>query len=277
MRALNAKKLGSERGTTLVELLVAMVAGMVVLMVLFGILDVTAHQTSRTVSRVAATQQARTATARIQQLLNSSCTGAGNPILAGSNADQLRFLTAYGSDPQPIPERHVITYTSGTHGSLVDQTDTNPNSTEYTDPATVWQTLSSTRTLLGDVDRQPSQPVFQYFGYETPVDSAGRAYIDQHGNPYSMLLDGTETMPSDARHAVTLASAANETPANAVTPAADVSKAAEVLVKFVAYPGEGNDVDPQSLDAGATVNDAISLRLTPPANHAGSDTESPCA
>jgi type II secretory pathway component PulJ len=279
MRALGSKRLVSERGTTLIELLVAMSAGMVVFTALFGILDVTAHQTSRVISRVAATQQARTATSRLEQLLNSSCTGAGNPILTGSNANQIIFLTAYGSDPQPVPEKHVITYTPGgsTHGTLVDQTYTNPNSTDYSNPSTVWATLASTRTLLGDVDRDPGQPVFGYFGYETPHDSSGQAYIDQHGNTYSMLLDGTETMPPDARHAGSLASAAGETPTPAVVPVADVGLTAEVLVKFVAYPSDGNDVDPNSVDAGATVNDAISLRLTPPANHAGTDTEQPCA
>jgi hypothetical protein len=274
---------GAERGTTLVELLVILAAGMIVFTALFTILDVTGNQTSRVISRVDATQQARTAIAKLEGQLNSSCTGTGTPIQPESTSDTLVFYTAYGSDPQPIPQRHVVTYTqnaNGTHGSLVED---NYTTTDTVAPFSSWS-LASTDNLLGDVAQDGSKPVFQYFGYETPVDSSNRAYLDQNNNQYLMLLDGTENMPSDAKHA-SGTSAGGETPYNAFTPLGfpngtldtNAAKAAEVQISFVAYPNGSGEDNPNFSTSGATINDTVGLRLTPPANHAGSDTETPCA
>ena len=64
-----------ERGFTLVEMMVAVLAGTVVMGALFAILDLTLRQTSRTITQVDATQRARTAMESIETELHSACVG----------------------------------------------------------------------------------------------------------------------------------------------------------------------------------------------------------
>ena len=91
-------RLAGQRGFTLVELLVGMVAAMVVSSGLFTILDVTLHQTTRTQSRVDATQRARNALETIENEMHSACVEHRViPIRQGSTASSVIFLSQYGN------------------------------------------------------------------------------------------------------------------------------------------------------------------------------------
>ena len=98
----------AEQGTTLIELLVAMVTAIVVLGALVAILDFSLNQESRTADKVQADQIGRISMSTIIQELHSSCTGFGataiqapstTPVapLHSTNALNLWFLSSYGN------------------------------------------------------------------------------------------------------------------------------------------------------------------------------------
>jgi prepilin-type N-terminal cleavage/methylation domain-containing protein len=273
-RGLPYDALASERGFTLVELLVTLVAGLATFSALLAILDVTMSGTSRVTSRVNATQESRTALAHIENELHSSCVGdLTAPIQPGSDDNTLSFVNGYGSAPTVTPVQHTIAY-DATNKTLTETTGAN------------------TTTLLGNVDQAGTTPVFQYFAFEVPRDSPGRTgtpYLDPSGNQYQMLLDGDSTLPSGA----TLNGnpvAPNTIPANSPLPLGplplsdsdiystnDAAMAAGVLINLRVYPSGGNDVNPNTSGASATVTDMIVMRLTPVANHDGGSPDlSPC-
>ena len=78
--------LRSEEGFTLIELLVTMVAGIVVLMALLTIMDVTLQSTTRAFSQVDANNRARPAFTSIENELHSACfADEETPIQSGSS------------------------------------------------------------------------------------------------------------------------------------------------------------------------------------------------
>jgi Tfp pilus assembly protein PilW len=109
--------LGDSRGFSLIELLVAMTAGIVVLIVLFSILDVSTTQTAHTENEVAANQLGRTAMTSMISELNSACIYSGfAPVYAGSNGSKLIFENAYSSQAVPSSATvHEILWSSSEH------------------------------------------------------------------------------------------------------------------------------------------------------------------
>jgi prepilin-type N-terminal cleavage/methylation domain-containing protein len=276
--------LASERGFTLIELLVTLSAGLVVFTAVFAVLDVTIHQSTRITSRADATQQGRSALASIEQDLSTSCVGSdASPIIGGtggSTSTRLVYISGYGDDPTVIPVKHQITFTPGgqTHGTLVDQR----YAAGGTGPNWTW-TPTNQKLLLSDVDQTPTAPMFQYFAFEQP-QSGGASYLDPGGHPFSMLLDGISPLPSEA----TLGGA--PVPSNTVPPkkpltfgssgeltTADAAGTAEVIINLIAYPGGGNDLDPNLSSSADTISDAVNMRLTPAPNHDTGQEVLPCA
>jgi len=158
-----------ERGFTLVELLVAMAGGIVVASALFTILDVTLRETTRTFSRVDATQRARTALETIGNQMRSGCVeNRVVPIHEGSTGTSVSYWSAYGNSVSVTPEKHTIAYDSGS-GKLIDTTY--PVSGGF---APNWQaspTPSRTNTLLTNVAPVPGVPIFQYYSLEPGAPS----------------------------------------------------------------------------------------------------------
>jgi Tfp pilus assembly protein PilW len=87
---------GDERGFTLVEVLVAMVTGIIVSLALFAILDFSTKQAARVSESAQATQIGRTAMTHVVDELHSACLSAAFvPVKAGSNASKLVFVNGY--------------------------------------------------------------------------------------------------------------------------------------------------------------------------------------
>ncbi|HEX5928975.1 MAG TPA: hypothetical protein VFY48_06245 [Solirubrobacterales bacterium] len=87
-----------ERGTTLIEVMVATATGMVVLFALTMMVLVTMHSSARVSARVDATRNARLSISRITEQLRSSCVAPRiAPVLAGSTGNSLRFIHQRGS------------------------------------------------------------------------------------------------------------------------------------------------------------------------------------
>ena len=150
----------SERGFTVVELLVSLASFLILFGAIGAIATVAMHNQDRISDRVSANQRARPVMARIIDQLHSSCiAGRVAPVLAGSTGTSISFLSRSGSSVTPTPDRRVLTL-SGT------------TLTETVYPATSGQpptwTFSATpslnRTLMTDVTA-PGGVVFRYYDY----------------------------------------------------------------------------------------------------------------
>lgn len=263
-----------EQGFTLVEMLVVMLAGTIVMIALFTILDVTLSQTSHTFTRVDATQRIRPVLENLENELHSACVGTGvTPIQAGSTNTSLAFLSQYGSAPNPTPVWHVVSL-SGTN--LIDTqysvTGTAPNWAQGSQ-------VGQPTTLLSNV----LSLTFQYFAYQEVSNGSGGYYTDGAGNPYMILEDGANAVPGTS-----YTPAPNPLPASSTTPlsSTNAQSTAEVSISLTAGASansgevgtqERTYTNPSTNDIPVTVNDAIVLRFTPAPNHAiGGTAFGPC-
>ncbi len=151
-------RLEDERGTTLVELMVGLAAGMVVLAALSMVLIVAMRTTARVSARVDATQRARVVLTQVTEELHSACIEPKlAPVLSASNEAQLVFVHAASgtaSAVAPTPLTSVIRLEKGT----LEQEDI---------PATG---AATKRTLLTKVSPGASNgAVFTYYVYSNGV------------------------------------------------------------------------------------------------------------
>jgi type II secretory pathway component PulJ len=245
-----------EDGFTLPELLVSMIAGLVVVGALFTIMDVTLHQTSRTYTKLDATQRARPTMEAIENELHSACVGGNtSPIQSGSDANNLIFVTQYGTAASPVPQWHQISYSAGAKTlteSVYAVTGAAPNWARGAQ-------VGGTRTLLTNVQQQlagtpaTAQNVFQYFAYEP-------AYKDSSGNTDMIVLDGLNTVPG-----ATTFPNPDPLPASPLS-ATDAPSTVEVLINMVVGASGARGLNPALSGVNDTVTDAVLLRLTPPDN-----------
>lgn len=138
----------SEDGYSLTELMVAAGAGMMVLLVLFAMFDLSWKSSAKVTQRVDANARAKPAIQNLMNDLHSACTGpAIAPLLPGSTDNQLRFQSATGGGVAPTPQKHTVTYENGglTERIYNATSGANPNWTYSATP-------SSTRILLEGVD-----------------------------------------------------------------------------------------------------------------------------
>jgi type II secretory pathway pseudopilin PulG len=90
-------RLSGERGMTLVELMAAMVVGMIVLFALFAIVDNAVHQQARAVDRVEANAGGRLGMDRISQQLGSRvCLSRTQGSLVSADDNQVEFFASLG-------------------------------------------------------------------------------------------------------------------------------------------------------------------------------------
>jgi len=167
-------RLADERGFTLVELLVAMVVGMVVIFGALAIMDGTWRVQARTQDNVDATDRGRVAMDRITQQLDSRvCLNSATPAqgsLVTATDSQIEFYASVTSDTAPrlVVERRRMTYRPGTSDILLESwTGTAPP--PATPPA---NTTTPTRRVVvaGGVAPVVGTPIFRYYAPEgTPA------------------------------------------------------------------------------------------------------------
>src|ERR1700691_5171216 len=88
--------LRSEQGTSLMEMLVAMLSATVIMIAMIGFLIFTTTQTSRVSERVETDRLGRMAMARITDELHSSCTGFGANAIQGPSTTPETPLDSIG-------------------------------------------------------------------------------------------------------------------------------------------------------------------------------------
>jgi len=258
--------LGSEAGFTLVELLAAMTAGMVVLGALVTIMTVTLQSTTRTFTRLDAAGRVRPVFEAIENEVHSACfAGEETPVQAGSGPNALIFLSSTGNAATPTPVWHEIDYNPAPANTLVD-TSYQTSSSEVSG-SLVWTrgSLQGSRTLLTNVTAATSISPFQFFAYQLAPGT------DAAGNTYMILPDGMAPIPG------TSTTVYNPLAPGASLSATQAASAAEVLITLVVGPTGHNLQNTNLANTGITVTDAVGFRLTPAANHVGNGaTFSPC-
>jgi Tfp pilus assembly protein PilW len=161
-----------QRGTTLIELMVATAAGMVIMFAITTVIVVTLHSSARVSARVDATQRGRIVISRIIEQLHSACILPEiAPIQEKSTGTSLRFVHQTGSGVALTPILSVITLSGGTLKEFDYKATAGPL------PAWAFETSAyQTRTLLTKVGPiLPSSSIFSYYTYSngTLVQQSG--------------------------------------------------------------------------------------------------------
>ena len=156
--------LSGEQGITVVELVVAIAAGLAVLIGSFTMLNGTLRGAARTSQRVDANQRGRPVLTRIMDELHSVCVAPGiPPVLPGSSDNSITFLHKASGEVEPKPDMRVITLSAGTLSETVYPylSGSSPN---Y-----AFNTSSTTTRLLTNVGagvvNGAAVPLFRYYGY----------------------------------------------------------------------------------------------------------------
>ncbi len=250
--------LRDERGFTLVELLVATLAGIIVTTATSAVVIASVHFSSNFGNRVDANQEGRVAMEKITQALDSSCVATGvTPLVgtpvptgmvggaaSGSDASDAVFYSSLSDTPTIEPNEVEISLV-GTAPSqqLVMYTYTNSNTAGTAPPWTFSTTPSPSGgfVLLPDAAQATINgavvPVFQYYGYT----SSGAIST----TPYAVPLS-----------------------------AANAATTAEVTVSFEALPSN-KGANLSAKGAGANISDSVVLKLTP-ASSAPNGSNTPC-
>lgn len=259
-------RLGDERGFTLVELLTTMVAGVVVLLALGTIMDVTLRETTRSFTLVDATDRTRPVFEQLENNLHSACfADEQTPIQVGSNANTLIYMSSYGNGATPTAVWHQVTYSPAPTATLTDTTYSTSYSVIAGIPTWSRGALQATKTLLTNVAQTGTTPVFQYFAYQTAPGT------DAAGNQYEILPDGTAPVPG------TSTTVFNPLAPGGSLSTTQASSAAEVIVTLTVGPAGGFNENTNLAHVGQSVSDSIAFRFTPAANHEGDGaTFSPC-
>jgi type II secretory pathway pseudopilin PulG len=165
-------ELDGESGITLIELMVAMAAGVIVMAAITTAMLFTIRDTGRVTSHVEANQRARVAMTRVVRELNSACFFPQvTPVMEGSDGDTLIFLRANGEEGEKVAPTPVRSEIELLEGDLV-QRDTNPSS--GTGKTWTFPTAPGAEEVLLQSVSPVSEtaPIFSYYTYENGQISA---------------------------------------------------------------------------------------------------------
>jgi Tfp pilus assembly protein PilW len=238
-------RLRSEHGFTLMETLVAMVAGILVAFAATMLLRVSLEQTERASDYVQASQLGRTALTRIVDELNSACLRSGfAPVQAKSTPEKLIFYAAFSKEPE-IPNSqiqfHEIEWVSAS-GNLYDAKTvvTGTSGTEYTHSATVPKVLIGTH-----IAKNEPEPIFRYYEYNTAATSSTETGVAPFKEIKLAAKEGLSTTQAE--------------------------EVASVQISFRALPTNGKVGAGRSLDLRSQVTFAFSAPIAEP-----TITDQPC-
>jgi Tfp pilus assembly protein PilW len=184
---MNDLDLNDESGMTLIELIVATAAGVLVMFGVVMAFIVTMRETDRVSSHVDANQRARTTMYKVIDQLHSACVAAQiAPVQTGSSGTSLNFIHQSGSAVSLTPVLSKISL-SGTTLSQSDYAATGGSTPTWTFSGTP----TSTRTLMTNVSPISGSSIFNYYAYSggqisstpltTPLSSTDAAKTVQVG------------------------------------------------------------------------------------------------
>jgi type II secretory pathway pseudopilin PulG len=151
-----------QRGFSIVELLVASSAALIVMSALVMMIGTTLRSQDRITRRVDANQRARPVMTALVQDLHSSCVAPRvTPILAGSTGTSIMFLSKRSSAVSPTPELHTVSL----GGTTLREKIQTPTSWSAPGPAPSWNAPFTDRILLTNISA-PGGVIFRYYSFE---------------------------------------------------------------------------------------------------------------
>jgi prepilin-type N-terminal cleavage/methylation domain-containing protein len=225
-----------EDGFTLVEMVVALAAGLVVLGALFSVIDVSLKHSTAVQDRVQANQLGRIAMTKMVDELHSACLSPGfTPVQSGSKDTELVFVNSYGPEAILVKaSEHKIVFDSSAK-TLTDKSYPSNGGSwpKFTFAST--PTPSSGTLLASNVSQtEPggkAVPVFRYYKYATASGS-------------------TEALPLNT---------INETPLTTPLTSTTAAEAASVQISF---HSEANDHN--TLNRGVDLNAQMTFSFSVP-------------
>ena len=209
--------MSGERGFTVVELLVAITAGMAVLFGSFAMLNTTLRSSARTEQRVDANQRGRPVMTRIMDELHSVCVSPNlAPIYAGSDGNSITFLHKTGTAVAPNPDKRTISIIPGPLWTLSESvapyvSGSAPNY-NFGTPTTTRLLTNVGSASIGNT----TVPLFRYYRFNgtaidptpltTPLSAADAARVVQV--TVSFAVSPTKTRVVESNTAVTLTNSA---------------------------------------------------------------------
>ena len=176
--------MSSQRGFTLVELLVAMAMSTVIILGASTIIISSLDATQQVTQRTSTLGEARTGLETLLGQLNSGCLVDGvSPVLAStttgispavsSDASHLVFVSGNGDSGTATPTEHVVTVSNG---ALIDSAYTYAGNTASIATPSAWTFHTNTSQVLNLAEHVTtgSGPMFTYYAYsnyQTSTDS----------------------------------------------------------------------------------------------------------
>ncbi len=237
--------LADESGFSLIELLVAMISGIVVTFALFAVLNITTDQASRLTNYAQATQQGRLAMTKIVDALHSACVTNGfTPIVTGSGESELLFVNAY-SEQAVIPKEAF-------HKQKIVWSKAAETLTDYSYPAV----------------KEISWPNFEYSGTASPstgVVLARNVTQTETGGKKVPVFQYFAYTAESSESATTGLSTLSTEPLKVPLTEKTAPTAASVLVTFNAGPNEGTTaIGAQGKGVSAGEQTQVTLSFTVP-------------
>ncbi len=159
-------RLRDPRGFTLIEALVAMIAGTIVLFALVVILEITINQTSRIDETAQVNQAGRTTMTKIVDEMQSACLETKfAPIQAKSTEDSIRFAAAF-TEKADIAYSEAAIHKIEWSPTAETLTESKYAGTSGENGKIVFsETPESTTTRLGEKITRGAVPIFRYYKY----------------------------------------------------------------------------------------------------------------
>jgi type II secretory pathway pseudopilin PulG len=248
--------LADEGGFSLIELLVAMITGIVVTFALFAILNISTNQASRLTNYAQATQQGRLAMTKIVDALHSACVTNGfAPIEIGSGESELLFVNAY-SEEAVIPK------------------------TQFNKQKIVWSKEAQTLTDYSyPAVKEISWPNFEYSGTANPstgVVLARNVTQTETGGKKVPIFQYYAYTSESTESATTGLNTLQKEPLKAPLTEATAPTAASVLITFNAGPNDGTTaIGAQGKGVSAGEQTQVTLAFTAPISNE-KDVDAPC-
>jgi Tfp pilus assembly protein PilW len=205
---MNHRLIEDESGMTLIELLVATAAGVVVMFGVVLAVIVTLRETDRVASHVDANQRSRTTMYKVIDELHSACVASQfAPVQTGSTGTSLSFIHKSGSAVALTPVLSTVSL-SGTTLSQSDYTPTGGSAPTWTFSGTP----SSTVQLMTGVNPLSGSSIFSYYAYSngqvsstpltTPLSSTDAAKTVQVSVAFNVAPTKTQIVDPNAPTAI---------------------------------------------------------------------------
>jgi type II secretory pathway pseudopilin PulG len=210
-------RLRSESGFSLIELLAALMIGMIVVLAAFDLLDSGLAVSGQVSARTDASQRGRGAIDDITRQVRSQVCVNGEAPVTSATATQVTF-TFDLSNGTTVPKQGRLDYS----GRRITQSTWDGSGAE---PTLTFPGAARTRTVLTDVDPEPSKPIFSYWAVR---DGSGGTQLDELAPPVAT---------------------------------ADLNRIARVDIAFVAHASGQLEPGP---DNASTIEDSVFIRSVDP-------------